>query len=112
MNGEGNANLSAIGSIHGSNMKKHSPNKPANIHKSADKTMQHSFNLKKRDFTQRIEEGKLAQDEKDMKDIKNGDKLVKSTEKLSLNEDSDKEKNIQKVDDSAESVESENAEDE
>ena len=47
-----------------------------------------------------------------MKDIKNGDKLVKSTEKLSLNEDSDKEKNIQKVDDSAESVESENAEDE
>lgn len=47
-----------------------------------------------------------------MKDIKNGDKLIKSTEKLSLNEDSDKEKNIQKVDDSAESVESENAEDE
>ena len=47
-----------------------------------------------------------------MIDIKNGDKLVKSTEKLSLNEDSDKEKNIQKVDESAESVESENAEDE
>ena len=53
----------------------------------------------------------MANDEKDMKDIKNGDKLVKSTEKLSLNEESDKEKNIQKVDDSAESVESENAED-
>jgi len=66
MNGQGGANV--IGSIHGSNMKKNSPSKPANLYKSADKTMQHSFNLKKRDFTQRIEDCKLAKDDKDMKD--------------------------------------------
>lgn len=68
MNGQGGANASAIGSIHGSSMKKNSPSKPANLHKSAEKPIQNSFNLKKRDFTQRIEESKLAKEDKDMKD--------------------------------------------